>query len=344
MSSLVATLTVSRRQVVTLLVSLVAAHCLLAAPSARAGETDAATSAKAAAAPVECLSFRVRPEDEVWAVSTRCLTCPSGAEGEIGWSVWKYDPLGPQWRTASSGEFYAGHNPEAVVAMYVHGNQIDSSLALRDGLDTYFQLAGRYDAGSPVRFVIWSWPSDKIHGPIRDGRTKASRADGEAYYLARFLAPMPAKARVGIVGYSYGARITAGALHLLGGEELCGWRVTPGNEVAYRVVFWAAAEHDDWLVPYRRHWRAIDMAERWLITRNYCDPALSRYGWIEKGWDPVALGYSGLAGRNLLTAEQNARIEEIDVTNVVGKTHDNDAYLYAPWVAGRTRGVVLWVE
>ena len=334
---------ISRRRLVFSLAGLAAAHFLFAANVVRADEVASSTSANAVA-PVECIPFRIRPQDEVWAVSTRCLPCPSGAEGEIGWSVWKYDPLVPQWRSASSGEFYAGHRPDSVTAMYVHGNQIDSGLALRDGLDTYFQLAGRYDAGSPVRFIIWSWPSDKIHGPIRDGRTKASRADGEAYYLARFLAPMPDQARVGIVGYSYGARITAGALHLLGGEQLCGWTVAPGNEVAYRVVFWAAAEHDDWLVPYRRHWRAIDMAERWLITRNYCDPALSRYGWIEKGWDPVALGYSGLAGRNLLTAEQNARIEEIDVTSVVGKTHDNDAYLYAPWVAGRTRGVVLWVE
>jgi hypothetical protein len=343
MTPLVTSAAISRRRLVFLLAGVLAAQCLHAPRATRADEAESAAVAKTAAPP-ECVAFRIRPQDEVWAVSTRCLPCPSGAEGEIGWSVWKYDPLAPQWRTASSEEFHAGHKPDAVTAMYVHGNQIDRGLALRDGLDTYFQLAGRYDAGSPVRFVIWSWPSDKIHGPINDGRTKAWRADAEAYYLARFLAPVPDKARVGIVGYSYGARITAGALHMHGGGDLDGLTVASATRPTYRVVFWAAAEHDDWLVPYRRHWRAIDMAEHWLITRNYCDPALSRYGWIEKGWDPVALGYSGMVGRNLLTAEQNARIEEIDVTSVIGKTHDNDAYLYAPWVAGRTREVVVWVD
>ena len=84
------------------------------------------------------------------------------------------------------------------------------------------------------------------------------------------------------------------------------------------------------------------MAEHWLITRNCCDPALARYGWIDIGCDPVALGYSGLVGRNLLTAEQNARIEEIDVSHLVGKTHDNDAYLYSESILSRTRQVVLW--
>ena len=332
----------SRRQfTLALALLLVAVYGSFASPFAQAVETSADGKA-AAPAPQVCQTFRVRAQDEIWAVSTRCLGCPSGTEPEPQWTVWKYDPRGPQWLNASASEFYATDSAKIVTAMYIHGNQIDSSLALRDGLDTYFQLAGRYDDAAPVRFVIWSWPSDKIHGPIRDGRTKADRADTDAYYLARFLAPIKPDVRVGLLGYSYGARITAGALHLLGGGELIGLTVAPGERPQFRVVFWAAAEHDYWLLPGRYHGQALPMADRWLITRNYCDPALARYSWVEKCYDPTALGYSGLVGRNLLTAEQNARIEEIDVTDLIGKTHDNDAYLYSEPIVSRTREVLLW--
>ncbi|MCI0357637.1 MAG: hypothetical protein L0211_04015 [Planctomycetaceae bacterium] len=291
--------------------------------------------------PQVCQEFRVRPQDEIWAVNTRCLGCPSGDEIEPQWTVWKFDWPAPQWSTASSSEFYDTDSARIVTAMYVHGNQVDSSLALRDGLDAYFQLAGRYDDAQPVRFVIWSWPSDKIHGPLRDVRSKADRADTDAYYLARFLAPIKPEVRVGLVGYSFGARIIAGSLHLLGGGELCGVRVA-AVERPIRVALWAAAEHDDWLLPGRYHGQALPVAEHWLITRNYCDPVLARYAWIEKCYDPAALGYSGLVGRNLLTPEQNALIEEIDVTHLVGKTHDDDAYLYSEPIVSRTREVVLW--
>jgi hypothetical protein len=315
--------------------------CVLAAPLVGWADESPVDASAAQSPPRVCQTFRVRPQDEVWAVSTRCLGCPSGGEPEIGWSVWKYEPQTPRWVNATAGEFYDGDAAKAVTAMYIHGNQIDSSLALRDGLNTYFQLAGRYDEEVPVRFVIWSWPSDKVRGPIRDGRSKADRSDTDAYYLARFLAPLKAESRVGLVGYSFGARIIAGAMHLVGGGHMCGLTAPP-SDARFRIAFWAAAEHDDWLLPNRTHGNALPLAEHWLITRNCCDPALARYGWIDRGCDPVAVGYSGLVGRNLLTAEQNARIEEINVSHMVGKTHDNEAYLCSESIMVHTRRVVLW--
>jgi hypothetical protein len=334
-----------RRTILVLTMALSAAALLsVAAPPLLAGEAADAAKSASSSATAPCTTFRVRPQDEIWAVSTRCLGCPSGGNWEPQWTVWKYDPLAPQWLNSSASALYATDSPKIVTAMYIHGNQIDSSLALRDGLETYFQLAGRYDDEGPVRFVIWSWPSDKIHGPIRDGRSKADRSDSDAYYLARFLAPIQPDVRVGLLGYSYGARIIAGALHLLGGGELLGLTVAPGQRARFRVAFWAAAEHDYWLLPGRYHGLALPLADQWLITRNCCDPALARYRWVEKRYNPVALGYSGLVGRNLLTAEQNARIEELDVTQLVGHTHDHNAYLYSGPIASRTRAVVLWHE
>ena len=142
---------------------------------------------------------------------------------------------------------------------------------------------------------------------------------------------MQPEVRVGMFGYSYGARIIAGGLHLLGGGELLGLTVAPGQRAASSA--WRFGRRRNTTIGSCR--AAITAwpcrkADQWLITRNCCDPALARYRWVEKCYNPVALGYSGLVGRNLLSAEQNARIEELDVTQPRRRhTHDNDAYLYS---------------
>lgn len=306
-----------------------------------AAEADA--PAKNVGSPAKvCQTFRVRPQDQIWAVSTRCLGCPGHHVHDQPWTVWKYDPAAPRWLNATAAEFYAADSADVVTPIYVHGNRIESAEALSHGLEIYFQLAGKFDDEPPVRFVIWSWPSDQIHGPLRDVRAKADRSDVDAVYLGRFLAGIQPQVRVGLLGYSYGARIIAGGLHLLGGGQLQGWTAPPGERPQIRVALWAAAEHDDWLLPGRFHGLALAMADRWLITHNCCDPVLARYRFIEKCGNPVAMGYSGVYGRNLLPGDLDARIEELNVTNLVGGTHDFEPYLYSPAVIDRTRDVVLW--
>jgi hypothetical protein len=306
---------------------------------------DAATQSKAdsshAAAP--CPTFRVRPQDEIWVFSTRCLGCPS-TEIAPAWTVWKYEPQTPRWLNATADEFFKRDAADAVTVVHIHGNLLTQSEALGEGLDVYFQLAGCWDDEPPVRFVIWSWPSEKTRGPLRDVRRKASRSDVEACYLGQFLDQVPPDRKVGLLGYSFGARIAAGAMHLLGGGELLGQTIAARDRLQIRVAFWAAAEHDDWLLPGRCHGRALELPAHWFITRNCCDPVLAHYDLLEKCSNPAALGYSGLVGRNLLTAEQNARIEEMDVTHLVGRVHSMDRYLYSPAIMDRTRAYVLWHE
>jgi hypothetical protein len=148
----------------------------------------------------------------------------------------------------------------------------------------------------------------------------------------------------GLLGYSYGARIITGALHLLGGGSLGGTTIPAGDRPAFRSALWAAALHDHWLLPDHYHGHALGMADRWLITSNGCDPVLSRYQWIEKCGDPVALGYSGMYGRHLLPKELNDRVEELNVSCLVGGTHDMRPYLFSPPIQNRTRQYVLWHE
>jgi hypothetical protein len=147
---------------------------------------------------------------------------------------------------------------------------------------------------------------------------------------------------VGLIGFSYGARIICGALHLLGGGAQIGLAIESGPRPRARAALWAAGEHNHWLLPGQYHGGALRQAERWFITVNCCDPALARYHFIDPCSDAVALGYAGMYGRNLLPAELDARIEEVDVSHIAGHTHENDLYLYSLYIQNRTREYALW--
>ena len=338
--------------------SLAAALFCAAAISARAADQPAPENGAQASpsdqpppaagvvapAPSRCIPFRVRPQDQLWAVSTRCLGCGCATTQSPNWQVWRYDHTVKQWQVATTAEFYATDSADMVTTFFIHGNRIEHSQAFRDGMDVYFQLAGKSDDEPPVRFVIWSWPSSQIKGPLKDVRSKAWRSDTDAYYLARFLSEIQPDVQVGLVGYSYGARIATGALHLLGGGRLIGHTIAPGERPQIRIALWAAALHNHWLLPGHYHGQALTVADRCLITTNCCDPVLSRYHWLEKCGNPVALGYSGFYGRNLLPPEVNRRVEEMNVTCLVGGTHDMRPYLYSLPIQNRTREYVLWHE
>jgi hypothetical protein len=293
-------------------------------------------------APAACSTFRVRPQDQVWVVSTRCLGCPTGSEAEPAWQVWRY--AAAMWQPASAAEFYASDAADLVTPFYIHGNRIDHPQACRDGLAAYFQLVGKLDDEPPARFVVWSWPSSQIHGQLKDVRAKAARSDVDGYYLGRFLAGMKPEVRVGLVGYSYGARIASGALHLLGGGTMLGQTLEPQPRPQVRVAMWAAAEHNHWYIPGNYHGQALAAGDAWFNAINCCDPVLARYRFLEKCSDPAAAGYAGIYGRNLLPTEVNQRIEEVQVSHVVGKVHDKDPYLYSLYIQDRTRDYALWHE
>lgn len=284
-----------------------------------------------------CTTFRVRPQDQVWVISSRHLGCASNAAAE-SLQTWQYEK--GSWQPRTIAEFYATDSADVVTTLYIHGNRISAGQANGDGLAVYFQLVGKFDHLRAVRFVIYTWPSDQIKGQLKDVRVKADRADEEAFLVSRFLYKLNPDVPVGVVGYSYGARIILGGLHLLGGGAFCGRATEPGKGQPIRVALWAAAEHNDWPLPGRTHGQALGMADQWLITINGCDPALARYHVVDKCAQPTALGYAGLAGG--LPPDLARRVQLLNVSHIVGGTHDMQAYLYAPSIAQATAKLVLW--
>jgi hypothetical protein len=314
---------------------------LLAALSA-GSRTSAAADTPACVLPcptasAPCGQFRVREQDQVWVISSRHLGCPSVAAADA-LQVWQYEKQ--TWQPRTIADFYATDSADVVTTAYIHGNRISAGQANSDGLSAYFQLVGKFDHLRATRFVIYSWPSDQIKGPLKDVRAKAYRSDEEAFLMSRFLARINKDVPLGLVGYSYGARITLGALHLLGGGAFGGRATEPGPGQPIRVALWAAAEHNDWPLPGHAHGQALGMADHWFITINGCDPALAHYQLLDKCARPCALGYAGLAGG--LPPDLARRVEFMNVSNIVGGTHDMQPYLYSPAIAERTRQEILW--
>jgi hypothetical protein len=292
--------------------------------------------------PLDALAI-VRPQDELWVISSRDLPCcECGALNADGLTAAMRSPCG-QWLPASVGEFTDAEAGGAITVFYITGNRDDEEETLDDGLEVYATLSA-CDPAARLRFVIWSWPSDKICGPLRDFRVKAARTDCEAYYLGAVITRLDPLAPLSLIGYSYGARVVGGALHLAGGGVLNG-RVLPAapgsRQIAARAVFLAPAIDDDWLLPGRRHGLALTQVDRLWASFNPCDPVLKRYHIIVKHDNPTALGFAGPAP-GPWPAEYSERLDAENVCAEIGKTHWMENFISSPTIAARIRQYALW--
>jgi hypothetical protein len=180
--------------------------------------------------------------------------------------------------------------------IYAHGNRFDASEAIERGWFVYRQLA-RYRCGrDPIRFVIWSWPSDRIKGILKDVRIKAERTDAQGLYLGWVLKRVPAPAHpLTLIGYSFGGRVVTGALHAAAGGALAG-RALPGPPVEglrVRVGLVAAAVNRDWLHPGYYHGLATRNMHKLELMYNPRDSILRRYWLLEPDSGAEALGATG---------------------------------------------------
>ncbi|MGL4515040.1 MAG: hypothetical protein ACRCT8_18295 [Lacipirellulaceae bacterium] len=285
-----------------------------------------------------------RPADRVVLVSTRPVGCSTSASRlasgvtaavyEQGAHEQGAPSCGARWRDAPLGEALATLDPSAPIIVFVHGNQIEACDAPAVGLRVVNRLVSCAGDERPLQVVVFSWASGKVPGLLRDFREKAARTQPVAYQLAWLLGKLPPGAPVGLLGYSYGARVASGAAHLVAGGTLSGVCL---NEVEralaqrpMRGVFLAAAEDACWLAPGRYHGHAMQSLETLLVTKNPRDPAMKYYKFVPRKPDPPALGGVGPIG---LSAEARPRVATKDVTSSVGRSHDLFDYLAAPGVA-----------
>jgi esterase/lipase superfamily enzyme len=224
-------------------------------------------------------------------------------------------------------------------AIFIHGNRVDADDAIEEAWCLY-QRMKQQACGRPFRFVVWSWPADRIVRRNRpDVQIKACYSDAQGYYLARSLREMPPGAPVTLIGHSFGARAILGALHLMAGGQVAG-RALPGAAAGpaqhepprIRAVLAAAAVDADALLPCHAYGLALSQAERILVTENGRERALKWYPRMYGRRGPEAMGYVGPL------CCPRAGCDKLEVVNVacsVGRAHSWYRYQAAPEVVQR---------
>jgi esterase/lipase superfamily enzyme len=299
-----------------------------APPAARAGIVDPAFSddrQEMSAAPQIA-------ESQLWLVSTRRLPHgPVNSARRLLPDVSRYEPSG--WQPASHDWILPRSDKRLKTVIVVHGNDTDDPTARSRGLAMYQSLA--QSAGQPFRLIVWSWPADAIPGTWRqDVRVKAERADSDSYYLAQFISDVESPEPVHVVGYSLGARVIAGGLHLLGGGSLAGRAFDSHSDrsrAPIHTVLMAAALDDDGFLPGRRYGRAMSVVDRMVLLVNPQDRVLRWYRFLSPGNGATALGAGGIASPGSL-GQLRQKVEQVNVNSYVGGQHGWSSYASSPQI------------
>jgi hypothetical protein len=321
---------------------LLAARTPIATTAMLAFALTLLVASRLSAADSACRCSLPRPQDEVWLVSQRGAGCDV-ARGVSKLQYWHYDRQ-KSWVRASLAELQSSDDPHVITTVFVHGNRIDWCEAFTKGWNAYRTLVCPADE-RPVRFIIWSWPSEAVKGPVRDAREKAARTDPAGYYLGWFLDQLNPDVPVSLWAHSFGARIATGGLHVLGGGSLGGHRLAKrahATRQPVQVVLLVAALDNDWLLPGHYHGQAMSQVSSMLLVNNCCDMLLQRYHLIYgRRCDQQALGYTGLGGW-AATAADKAKVDQVEACSLVGRRHQFVGYITSNSLVARMRPYLLF--
>lgn len=288
----------------------------------------------------------LRPGDEIWVVSSRGL----GSRHCDFQSLETRQYINGQWYSSNPSSLIVSGawNPTEIMTppgvivapkpmvMLVHGNSWSFTKAVQRGMQTYQETITPWHDKPPLRFVIWTWPSDSIAGPIRDIRIKSDRAEEHGFHLARFLQQLPSSTQVSIIGFSYGARVALGALNLLGGGVVNGGRISstsmPSPQINVTLI--APAIRNDALVTTMPN--AYRQINHLFVMYNSRDRYLAFFRLAKFSGKTPALGFTGIKCRGCLP-NASARIDQFDAAQLVGRDHDYLEYIRDRSVEQRLR-------
>lgn len=282
----------------------------------------------------------IRLQDEIVVVNVRnvCGSCdPNRLRDDVTFENYAVtnDTGHRSWQPSSLANFLS-FDPSVPTVIFVHGNQITSWDAKSEGVSVYRHMI-LHGADAPrIRFVIFSWPSAKVGGLLQDVRIKAARTGPAGCQLAWLVDQMPVETPISFVGFSFGARIITGGLHILAGGSLGGScqlqeRVHPERPQMSTILI-ASALHSYWLGDGQYHGLAMTQVSRMCLINNCEDRAMKYYDFIEPGrGGPQALG---CCGPTRISRENAKKIFNRDVSCYVGSDHDLMRYVCAPGDSG----------
>jgi hypothetical protein len=268
----------------------------------------------------------------MWLISTRSAPrCGDLDAAPQELQYWRSDGR-CRWIAADAQAFRTTDDTAVPTIVYIHGNRTDADEAVTKSRYTY-EVIRAEAADRPFRYVIWSWPAERVCRRNNDDvRLKAAYSDVESYYLARWLDGLRPGVRISLIGHSFGPRIITGALHLLAGGAVADRSLPEGAVTAWtggrrnpvRIVLLAAAIDANWLAPGGCHGLALSLVDHALITQNGRDRVLRSYPRLNDHSGPQAMGFVGPCG-----VEQSKNVTVVDVSSTVGKIHDWRCYCSA---------------
>ncbi len=308
--------------------------------------TDVPVTATSTTSPSSTVPARCA--DEIWLINTRQMSaepcCLGDPQSQL--RVMRSDTCGRL--TPSDIQSLLMPDPGRLQVIYVHGNRMTQSELMERGLAVYRRLRACQPNGQPIRWIMWSWPSEREGLLLTDVRTKAERADVQAHYVAWFLRRLSATVDHGsirMIGYSFGARVITGSLHLAAGG-MFGPRAIETDPVVtnmdVRIGLAAPALHADWLGPNRAHGKAGCNLSAVHLFMNSVDPVLAGYWLLDPDTKAPAMGLVGITCRPQGCHGESIPIWQHNCSSSVGRHHDELRYYDSRCSASRALATMIW--
>ncbi|MEM8671051.1 MAG: alpha/beta hydrolase [Planctomycetota bacterium] len=281
--------------------------------------------------------------DRLWSVSTRNITanaCRADVK-EPALSFYQISCDGCVTPT-DFHQYIENLRQSRHVVVYVHGNRMRSSEAIRRGMEVYRRT--KRDDRPAIDWVIWSWPSDKEGILVGDARRKFKKLDAQGLYLSWLLRRhVECDAPTTLIGYSFGGRVITGALHALGGGKL-GGRTVPGEPITgipFRCGLVAPALERYAMSRRGVHSMATQNLDRLVLMYNRRDAVLKRFWLVNRVRGTMALGYSGPGSFAPRFDGSSLPVFSRDCASTVGLQHSELDYYRPSCCAGREMAALI---
>lgn len=269
------------------------------------------------------------PGDEIWLINTRNLdNCHQDCTliPDLPVSRWEQG----EFRNEDFGTLMEQMTatPQIRNIVYIHGNFTDLGWSIRRGLQVYDGCFANAPARPPVRFIIWSWRSERETLLGKDYRIKSQRAIAEGCRLNSVVTRLGPKPPI-VIGYSLGAQATLSALAQADSSEGQRW-----------VVALIAAALDPYFCSTLKNNQQIaDRFSHLVVFTNHVDPALNCSLRITRRATAIANPPSQYSiVPNLKSG--NSSVEQYEVGREVGYHHAISNYLSVPLVTGQLRALL----
>lgn len=267
--------------------------------------------------------------DEIWLVNTRQLgDCFSDCNlvPDLPVSRWVNGEFQPQSLAELLDQ--VATTPQTRNIVYIHGNFTDLGWSVRRGLQFYNGCFANAPARPPIRFIIWSWRSERETLLGRDYQIKSQRAVAEGCRL-NSLVDRLGPTRPIVIGYSLGAQATLSALSQTGSPESQPWV----------VALIAAALDPHFCGTLRNNTQISERFSHLVVFTNHVDPALNCSLRITRR----AIANPNPPSQYSIVPNLKSKhpsVQQYEVSREVGHHHSISYYIEAPTVSHQVRALL----